>query len=83
MRYSASEKFEIIELVEQSADPSHTGADWDPKVDVLRLEQPLPSRLWRTASPDRDGSGTRSLTRSGMIRVTRNGLPQLRHAGCS
>ena len=42
MRYSASEKFEIIELVEQSADPSHTGADWDPKVDVLRLVQLLP-----------------------------------------
>ena len=76
MRYSASEKFEIIELVEQSADPSHTGADWDPKVDVLRLEQPLPSRLWRTASPDRDGSGTRSLTRSGR----RSYLPgQLEH----
>ena len=38
MRYSASEKFEIIELVEQSSlDPSDTGADRDPEIDVLRL----------------------------------------------
>jgi hypothetical protein len=44
MRYSASEKFEIIELVEQSSLSirSHTGADRDPKVDVLRLVRPLP-----------------------------------------
>ena len=37
MRYSASEKFEIIELVEQSValDPSHAGADRDPEIDVL------------------------------------------------
>jgi hypothetical protein len=41
MRYSASEKFEIIELVEQSSlsDPTDTGADRDPEIDVLR---PLP-----------------------------------------
>jgi hypothetical protein len=44
MRYSASEKFEIIELVEQSSLSIRRtlGADWHPEIDVLRLVQPLP-----------------------------------------
>jgi hypothetical protein len=44
MRYSASEKFEIIELVEQSSlsIPPDTGSNRDPEIDVLRLVQPIP-----------------------------------------
>ena len=44
MRYSASEKFEIIELVEQSSlSIRRTLAPiGNPEIDVLRLVQPLP-----------------------------------------
>jgi hypothetical protein len=38
MRYSASEKFEIIELVEQSSLSIQSG----PEIDVLRLVHPIP-----------------------------------------
>lgn len=60
MRYSASEKLEIIELIEQSTlsvdrnlasigIPRSTFYDWD--VDTRTVG----SRLWKTASPDRSG----------------------------
>ena len=44
MRYSASEKFEIIELVEQSPalNPPDIGSNRDPEIDVLRLVHPIP-----------------------------------------
>ena len=43
MRYSASEKFEIIELGTVVAlNPPDTGSNRDPEIDVLRLVQPIP-----------------------------------------
>src|SRR5262245_46951208 len=65
MRYSASEKFEIIELVEQSSlsirrtlapigIPRSTFYDWYSRYQEGGIE----------ALEDRGGSGTRSLTRS-------------------
>ena len=43
MRYSASEKFEIIELVERSSlSIPRTGSNRDPEIDVLRLVQLAP-----------------------------------------
>jgi transposase-like protein len=61
MRYSASEKFEIIELVEQSSlsirrtlapigIPRSTFYDWYSRY------QEAGSKLWRMASRDRSGS---------------------------
>src|SRR5262245_59857590 len=44
MRYSAPEKFEIIELVEQASLSMRRtpGSNRDPEIDVLRLVQPIP-----------------------------------------
>ena len=49
MRYSASEKLEIIELVEQSSlsSPPTLTPIGIPTVDVLRLVQPIPGGRYR------------------------------------
>src|SRR5262245_62644113 len=72
MRYSASEKFEIIELVEQSSlsirrhwlqSGSRDRRSTTGTADTRRAG----SKLWRMASRDRSGSGTRSLTLSTVL----------------
>jgi hypothetical protein len=62
MRYSASEKLEIIELVEQStlSVRPNPGIDWDSKIDVLRLVRPIPGR-W-----DRGSGGRQAQTAAGL-----------------
>src|SRR5262245_8570762 len=67
MRYSASEKFEIIELVEQSSLSGHwlqLGSRDRRSTTGTADTRRAGSKLWRMASRDRGGSGTRSLTRS-------------------
>ena len=51
MRYSASEKLEIIRLVEQSHLPgsSHARANGDPEIDVLSLVRSVSDRRARGA----------------------------------
>ena len=58
MRYSASEKLEIIELVEQST--LSVGLDWDSKIDVLRLVRPISGR------GDRGSGGRQAQTAAGL-----------------
>ena len=65
MRYPASEKLEIIELVEpiDLVGRPNPGIDWDSKIDVLRLVRPISGRgdrrLWRTATSVRQAYGRR------------------------
>ena len=65
-----SEKFEIIELVEQSPlsirrHSRRSGSRDRRSTNGTAVTRTAGSKLWRMASRDRGGSGTRSLTRSG------------------
>jgi hypothetical protein len=82
MRYSASEKFEIIELVEQSSQCAghwlQSGSRDRRSTTGTADTRRAGSKLWWMASRDRGGSGTRSLTRS----KRRSSISPLRSRTC-